>query len=470
MLFNSWEFAAFWLVVYALYALSTHEWQNWLLLAASYTFYGAWDWRFLFLLTASALIDYAVGLAIYRTPDRRRKRLFLTVSICANLCILGFFKYYNFFTSSLHTLLTALGVKVSLPVLQVVLPVGISFYSFQSMSYGIDVYREELKPTRNVRDFLLFVSFFPHLVAGPIMRATNLLAQVTRSRRITVEGITDGAFLIFWGLFLKVFVADNLVRIVDPVFASSGPYDGATVLVAVYAFAFQIYGDFAGYSTIARGLGKCMGFELTENFRLPYVSTNPHEFWQRWHISLSTWLRDYLYIPLGGNRHGTLMTYRNLALTMLLGGLWHGAAWRFVVWGGYQGALLIAYRAMHSGTQPERPALQTGTLRWWLHVIGFFHLVCLGWLFFRAQSVTQAVHMLSAVLFNFHLSWPAGTRLLFEILVPLFIVEQVQLAGDDALAPLRLQPALRAALYVSGFYLLIIYGAYASKEFIYFQF
>jgi alginate O-acetyltransferase complex protein AlgI len=470
MLFNSWEFAAFGLVVYVLYAVLTHEWQNWLLLVASYTFYGAWDWRFLFLLTASALIDYAVGLAIYRTSDRRRKRLFLAISVCANLCILGFFKYYNFFAYSLHTFLGALGLPVSLPVLQVVLPVGISFYTFQSMSYGIDVYREELKPTHNVRDFLLFVSFFPHLVAGPIMRATNLLRQVTQPRHITVEGITDGTFLIFWGLFLKVFVADNLVRIVDPVFASNGPYDGATVLMALYAFAFQIYGDFAGYSTIARGLGKCMGFELTENFRLPYVSTNPSEFWQRWHISLSTWLRDYLYIPLGGNRHGTLTTYRNLALTMLLGGLWHGAAWRFVVWGGYQGALLIAYRATHPPTQPARPALQTGTSRWWLHVIVFFHLVCLGWLFFRAQSVTQALQMLSAVLFNFHLSVPAGTRLLLEILVPLFIVERVQLVANDALAPLRLQPALRAVLYVSCFYLMMIYGAYASKEFIYFQF
>jgi len=470
MLFNSWEFAVFGLVVFALYAILTHEWQNWMLLVASYTFYGAWNWRFLFLLTGSALIDYAVGLAIDGTRDRRRQRLFLTVSIAANLGILGFFKYYNFFADSLHSLLAAFGVPIGLPALSLVLPLGISFYTFQSMSYGIDVYRGELKATRNLRDYLLFVSFFPHLVAGPIMRATSLLAQVMTPRRLTFTGVSDGAFLIFWGLFLKVFVADNLARIANPVFASAGPYDGATVLLAVYAFAFQIYGDFAGYSTIARGLGKCFGFELTENFRLPYVSTNPSEFWQRWHISLSTWLRDYLYVPLGGNRGGTLKTFRNLALTMLLGGLWHGAAWRFVVWGGYQGALLIAYRAARRRTTPARAPAQTGTIGWWLQVIVFFHLVCVGWVFFRAPTVAQALQMLAAVPLHFHLSAPYGTQLLVKILVPLLIVEAVQLVGKDTLAPLRLRTAPRALMYVTCFYLLMVYGAYASKEFIYFQF
>jgi D-alanyl-lipoteichoic acid acyltransferase DltB (MBOAT superfamily) len=470
MLFNSWEFAVFGLVVFALYAVLAHEWQNWMLLVASYAFYGAWDWRFLFLLTASALIDYVVGLAIDGTRDRRRQRMFLAVSISANLSILGFFKYYNFFADSLRSLLVAIGVPVGLPALSIVLPLGISFYSFQSMSYGIDVYRGELKATRNLRDYLLFVSFFPHLVAGPIMRATNLLAQVVTPRRITFKGISDGAFLIFWGLFLKVFVADNLARIANPVFASPGPYDGATVLLAVYAFAFQIYGDFAGYSTIARGLGKCFGFELTENFRLPYVSTNPSEFWQRWHISLSTWLRDYLYVPLGGNRGGTLRTFRNLALTMLLGGLWHGAAWRFVVWGGYQGALLIAYRAARRRAEPERAPAATGTLGWWLQVVVFFQLVCVGWVFFRAPTVGQALQMLAAVPLHFRLVAPYGTQLLVKILVPLFIVEAVQLVGRDTLAPLRLRPAPRALMYVTCFYLLMVYGAYASKEFIYFQF
>ena len=470
MLFNSWEFAVFGLIVFALYAVLAHQWQNWMLLVASYVFYGAWDWRFLFLLTASALIDYVVGLAIYGTPDRRRQRLFLTISISANLGILGFFKYYDFFAGSLQTLLTSIGVPVGLPTLSLVLPLGISFYTFQSMSYGIDVYRGELKPTRNLRDYLLFVSFFPHLIAGPIMRATSLLAQVMGPRRITFKGISDGSFLIFWGLFLKMFVADNLARIANPVFASTGPYDGATVLLGVYAFAFQIYGDFAGYSTIARGLGKCFGFELTENFRLPYVATNPSEFWQRWHISLSTWLRDYLYIPLGGNRGGTLKTYRNLAITMLLGGLWHGAAWRFVVWGAYQGTLLIAYRATRRRTEPVRAPAATGTLGWWLKVVVFFHVVCVGWVFFRAPTVAQALQMLAAVPLHFHFAAPYGTQLLVKILVPLFIVEAVQLVGRDTLAPLRLRTVPRALMYVTCFYLLMVYGAYASKEFIYFQF
>jgi D-alanyl-lipoteichoic acid acyltransferase DltB (MBOAT superfamily) len=304
------------------------------------------------------------------------------------------------------------------------------------------------------------------------MRATNLLTQVMRPRRVTAEGVAEGTFLIFWGLFLKVFVADNLALIVNPVFASSGPYNGAAVLVALYAFAFQIYADFAGYSNMARGLGKCLGFDLMVNFRLPYVSTNPREFWQRWHISLSTWLRDYLYIPLGGDRRGTGTTYRNLAVTMLLGGLWHGAAWTFVAWGAYQALLLISYRAVRPPLAYARPAPEPGTLRWWGHVLVFFHLTCLGWLLFRAQSLTQAGRMFYAVLFNFHpIASPfPGGYMLAAVLVPLFAVESLQLIGDDAAAPMRLRPAFGAILYVTCFYLLVIYGAYATKEFIYFQF
>lgn len=470
MLFNSWEFAAFWAVVFSLYAVFRHNGQNWLLLIASYVFYGAWDWRFLFLLTGSALVDYVVGLAIAGTSDRRRQRLFLTISVATNLTVLGFFKYFDFFIDSLHGLLTAVGIQVSLPTLRILLPVGISFYTFQSMSYAIDVYRQEVKPTRNVRDFLLFVSFFPHLVAGPIMRATSLLPQIIKPRKITMERVAEGSFLIFWGLFLKVFVADNLTRLVDPVFASKGPYTGAAVVVAIYAFAFQIYGDFAGYSTIARGLGKWMGFELTENFRLPYVSTNPTEFWRRWHISLSTWFRDYLYIPLGGNRRGTRAMYRNLAITMLLAGLWHGAAWRFIVWGAYQGTILIGYRLVQSRRATPRPAPESGTWRWAWHVVVFFQVVCVGWLFFRAPTVGQAGRMLASVFTNFGRPDPTSLRLFCEILAPLLAVEWVQFARNDALAPMRLPRVTRALVYVTCFYLLMIYGAYASREFIYFQF
>jgi D-alanyl-lipoteichoic acid acyltransferase DltB (MBOAT superfamily) len=469
MLFNTWEFAAFWVIVFTFYAVLDHEGQNWLLLVASYVFYGAWDWRFLFLLTASALIDYAVGLAIAGTPERRKRRLFLSISICANLSILGFFKYFDFFASSLQALLSRFGIAASLPLLHVVLPVGISFYTFQSMSYGIDVYRDELKPVRNVRDFLLFVSFFPHLVAGPIMRATNLLVQVTQPRRITLRGISEGTFLIFWGLFLKIFVADNLALIVDPVFASPPPYEGATVLTALYAFAFQIYGDFAGYSNIARGLGKWMGFDLLVNFNLPYFSTNPSEFWQRWHISLSTWLRDYLYIPLGGNRQGTVRTYRNLAVTMLLGGLWHGAAWTFVAWGAYQGVLLIGHRMFRSMRGVRAPARPTAIL-WLFQVIVFFHVVCLGWLLFRAQSLSQAARMVHALFFNVHGGRPSGLPMLVVVLAPLVLIEGFQFVDGDLLVPLRWRPAPRAVFYVVCFYLLAVFGAYAGREFIYFQF
>jgi len=467
MLFNSAAFAVFWVVVYGLYLVLPHRWQNWMLLAASYAFYGAWDWRFLLLLSASALIDYAVGLALDRTPDRRTRRLWLTISVCANLSILGFFKYYDFFAGNLAALLTTLGLPVSLRLLHVVLPVGISFYTFQSMSYAIDVYRGELKPTRNLRDFLLFVSFFPHLVAGPIMRAGSLLAQIVKPRRVTASGVAEGCFLIFWGLFLKVYVADNLAALVNPVFAASAPYNGADVLLAVYAFAFQIYGDFAGYSNIARGLGKCMGFELMVNFSFPYTAANPREFWRRWHISLSNWLRDYVYVPLGGSRRGAWITYRNLALTMTLGGLWHGAAWTFVAWGAYQAMLIISFRTARENGEPAaaRPAVGA-----WLRVLFFFQLTCVGWLLFRATSIAQAAQMLYAVAFAFGPPAVVDARLLLAILLPLFLVEWVQIAGDDVLAPLRLRPAIRAVVYVSVFYLLIVYGAHHHREFIYFQF
>ena len=288
MLFNSLQFAVFFIIVYGLYLVLDHKWQNRMLLAASCIFYAAWDWRFLCLMFISITTDYFCAIKIQESAGERRRKIFLFLSIFVNLGILGFFKYFNFFATSMEVALDYFGLSVRPYLLHIILPVGISFYTFQAMSYTIDIYRREMEPTRSFRDYALFVVYFPHLVAGPIMRARDLLPQVIRSRKLSLEQFYEGCYLIFWGLFQKIFVADNLARLVDPVFSSSPPYGGANVLIAMYAFAFQIYCDFAGYSNIARGLGKCMGFNIMINFNLPYFATNPSDFWKRWHISLST--------------------------------------------------------------------------------------------------------------------------------------------------------------------------------------
>ncbi len=345
MLFNSAEFALFMVVVYGAYLVLEHKWQNRMLLAASYVFYGAWNWRFLSLILISTALDYVCGMRVYRAERPARRKLFLFLSVFGNLSILGFFKYFNFFAEGLTELLNSFGFVVRPYLTDIVLPIGISFYTFQTLSYTIDIYRGKLKPTRNVVDFALFVAFFPQLVAGPIERARNLLPQISSRRTLKADWFYEGCYLIFWGLFQKMVVADNLAKLVDPIFGRL-EYTAGEVLLVMYAFSFQILCDFAGYSNIARGVARLLGFEIMVNFRLPYFATNPQDFWRRWHISLSSWLRDYVYIPLGGGRKNGITTCRNLLVTMLLGGLWHGAAWTFVFWGVYHAILLMAYRCV----------------------------------------------------------------------------------------------------------------------------
>jgi len=476
MLFNSLSFAVFFVIVYGLYLVLSHRRQNRMLLLASYVFYGAWDWRYLSLILTSTALDYLCARGIASSADRARQKRLLALSMVGNLSILGFFKYYNFFAENLQVLLGKFGLAAPSFCLAIILPVGISFYTFQSMSYTIDVYRGVLPPARSFFDYALFVSFFPQLVAGPIERARHLLPQVLAPRTVTREKIAQGAWLILWGLFQKVFVADNLARLVDPVFAAPGPYNGARVLVALYAFAFQIYCDFAGYSNIARGLGSCLGFEIMVNFNLPYASTNPREFWRRWHISLSTWLKDYLYISLGGNRRGTLFTYRNLAITMLLGGLWHGAAWNFVLWGAYWGALLILHRLL----EPFLPRIGSPRFRplaaaWKIIRVGlFFHLVCLSWLLFRARSLDQIVQMLNGLLRNFsfaaYADWRPDALLLSIYLWTLAALEFFQYRRSD-LEVVRSWPApLRITVSLVLLFSILILGVNQSNYFIYFQF
>ncbi len=481
MLFNTWEFGLFFVAVYALYVLVKHEWQNNLLLVAGYVFYGAWDWRFLLLLWLSTLVDYWCALQMARETDRARRRRYLVVCVAVSLTILGVFKYYNFFADNLFALLGTLGLRVPLHHLRVILPVGISFYTFQSMGYAIDVYRRQVEPERRLRDYALFVAFFPQLVAGPIERAARMLPQIRAPRRVTLDGVYAGTHLIFWGLFQKVFVADNLARLVDPVFSAPPPYNGARVLIALYAFAFQLYCDFAGYSNIARGLARCLGFELMANFDCPYVSRSPAEFWRRWHISLSTWLRDYLFLPISYALSRRVDGVRWLGLrddlwiyaiattaTMLLGGLWHGAAWGFVLWGLYQGLLLVAFR--FAGGRRHRHARVPSQWRRVAGAIAMFHLTCLGWLLFRASSLTQAWSMCKALAFGVRLEAGLGGRFLLAILVPFALVEAMQYVRRDVLAVYRSPVALRASVYLVVFYLMVIYGQGAGREFIYFQF
>src|SRR5690606_26510885 len=327
---------------------------------------------------------------IERSPDRARKRAWLAAALTLNLGILGFFKYFDFFVESLSSVLVAAGLPGLEPVLNVVLPVGISFYTFQTMSYTIDVYRGHLRPTRDLLDFAVFVSFFPQLVARPIERAARFLPQVISPRERTAADLHEGAYLVLSGLFRKVVIADNLAAIANAVFsADPATLTGPEVIVGVYAFAFQIYGDFSGYTDIARGVARWSSYDLKVNFRMPYLSVSPSDFWRRWHVSLSSWLRDYLYIPLCGNRHGTANTYRNLMLTMLLGGLWHGAAWTFVAWGAFHGLILVLYRAL-AGKEREgrRPLLARLPA-----MVLMFQLVAVSWLLFRAESIGQAFQM-----------------------------------------------------------------------------
>ena len=473
MLFNSLHFVWFFFLVYALYRGLPHRAQKWLLLVSSYYFYAAWDWRFLGLLVASTVVDYtcARGLDAVRSP--RVRRVLLVSSICFNLTLLGFFKYFNFFRDNVHWLFAALGWQVDFVTLHVLLPIGISFYTFVTMSYVIDVYRRDVPATRNLLDFGVFVAYFPHLVAGPILRASTLLPQIQSPRRVTGEQMRDGAWLIAWGYFQKVFVADNLAPLVQNVFDSGAAPAGADVLVAVYAFAFQIYGDFAGYSNIARGTSKLMGIELIENFRFPYFVRTPQEFWRHWHISLSTWLRDYLYIPLGGNRGSTASTRRNLMITMLLGGLWHGAAWTFVLWGFYQGLLLIAYNAASSlgswrpGRSDASIARRVG--EWAV----MFHLTCVGWLMFRAPSMTRLIDMGRGLLVDFDASAPDVTGLLVPTLLfvtPLVIIHALEARFNDTLVVRRLPRLVRYSVYSATFFLLMLFGNFGGSDFIYFQF
>ena len=476
MLFNSFDFLLFFTVVFAVQWWLPHRARNVFLLLASCFFYACWDWRFLGLLWVTILNDYTISRLLERTEQTGRRKLLVGVSCAFHLGILCFFKYANFFADATLQLLHGVGVSVPEWQLQVVLPVGISFYTFQSMSYTIDVYRRQLSPLRSLVDYGLYVTLFPQLVAGPIERGTHLAPQVTRKTPLSWAACCDGSWLILKGLFKKAVLADNLAPIVDRVFSLSNP-TGPEVLLGVYAFAFQIYGDFAGYTDIARGVAKFLGYDLMLNFRLPYLAVNPSDFWQRWHISLSSWLRDYLYIPLGGNRGGLVKTCRNLMLTMLLGGLWHGANWTFVLWGAYHGLLLVGFRLWtewrtRSGVAGGRSQSRVGSVAWMMSVFMMFHLTCFGWLLFRAANVAQVGTMLMSLLTDWSLSstWAQEAWQVGLLCVPVMLVQW----AEERTGNLNFIPCLsilpRSLAYSAILIAVLSLGSFTGREFIYFQF
>jgi alginate O-acetyltransferase complex protein AlgI len=475
MLFNTLEFWVFFAFVLSAYALLRRRAQNLLLLAASYFFYACWNWRFLGLLLLSSTTDWILGGAIGRCRGTPRARRLVGLSVAINLVFLGFFKYFNFFVASANDLLASLGLDPLRLHLDVVLPVGISFYTFQSISYIVDVYRDEVEPARDPIDFALFVAFFPHMVAGPIMHSSALLPQMQGDRRMRWSDISSGFHLAMWGLFKKVVVADNLAAIAGPIFHSPSSFRPGPMQLGALAFAFQIYCDFSGYTDIARGVARIMGFRLMDNFKHPYFASSVTDFWRRWHISLSTWLRDYLYIPLGGNRHGVLATYRNLFLTMLLGGLWHGADWTFVIWGAYQGGLLVVERLL-GGRRLIADWFEMRSLRaralWILRVAVTFNFACLGWVFFRCEKARFLPAMTASFLdVRGWLQMPAPVlhRVLL-LIAPLLAVDASDFLCRQEQSMLRARWPLRALIYFVALYAFLIFGNFESNAFIYFQF
>lgn len=461
MLFNSYVFLLFFPVVWAAFRLAPTKARPWVLLPASLLFYGWWDVRFLGLLLLTSTVDWAVGLGLGRAEGPARRRL-IALSVGLNLGVLGVFKYLGFFTRELQAALAALGLPVALPVLDLVLPVGLSFYTFQAMAYTVDVYRRELEPIRSLPRFLLFISFFPQLVAGPIERAPHLAPQLEHMPGPTRLQLAEGLQLVLWGFFKKVVVADNLASLVEVGFDTRAP-NGLEVIVAAYAFTWQIYCDFSGYSDIARGLGKWLGVELMLNFDLPLWAASPQDLWRRWHISLSQWLRSYLYIPLGGNRRHP---ERNLLLTMLLGGLWHGANWTFLAWGAWHGLGLALHRRLR-GARPDPAA----GLPLWLAIPLTFHFTVLGFVLFRLHTLGQLADLGRALAAGLGPVDLGGVKLLLVLTVPVLLVEGALWGRGGALRfPVALPRAVQVPLAVASALALVLLGSTYGQEFIYFQF
>lgn len=478
MLFNSIDFALFLPIVFILYWFVTNKsikLQNLLIVISSYVFYGWWDWRFLSLILFSTLVDYTVGVLLLKENNETKRKILLWVSIVINLGFLGFFKYYNFFLDNFVAAFSFFGHPISASGLNVILPVGISFYTFQTLSYSIDVYRRKLEPTTDFIAFTAFVSFFPQLVAGPIERATHLLPQFYKKRTFEYDKAVDGMRQILWGLFKKIVIADNCAEFANMIFNNSDDYSGSTLVLGAVFFTFQIYGDFSGYSDIAIGTSRLFGFDLMRNFNFPYFSRDIAEFWRRWHISLSTWFRDYLYIPLGGSRGGTWMKVRNTFIIFIVSGFWHGANWTFVVWG----ALNAVYFLPLLLTKNNRSNLDTvahgrllPNLKEFLSILLTFSMTVFAWIFFRADSMSHALSYISEIFSSSLVSIPEIRPTNVLLLISTFIfIEWLGREHQYAIEKLvmKWKRPVRYAFYYA-IILAIFWFAGKEQEFIYFQF
>lgn len=483
MLFNSLDFAFFFPLVFFLYWFVVKKQlqaQNFLLLAASYFFYACWDWRFLFLLMFSTLLDYFTGIKMREAGNIRWKRIWFWLSIVINLGFLGVFKYYNFFAESLAESLSYIGFHIDLLTLNIILPVGISFYTFHGLSYVIDVYKERIEPERNFVDYAVFVSFFPLLVAGPIERAQHLLPQIKRTRIFNSEQAVDGMRQILWGLFKKIVIADNCATFANEIFNHSDAYSGSTLVLGTLFFAFQIYGDFSGYSDIALGTARLLGIELLRNFAFPYFSRDIAEFWGRWHISLSTWFRDYLYIPLGGSRGGIWMKVRNTFVIFLVSGFWHGANWTFIVWGALH-ALYYMPLLVSGNNRNNLATVAQGKLfpdvKEFGQMVLTFGLTCLAWIFFRAENVGHAWSYISEIFSQSIIEiprFPGMKKALTTIMLVTFFMA-VEWHGREHQFAIQRSFSQKNRIVRWSFYAFIVFliGMFMPTEetpFIYFQF
>jgi len=482
MLFNSIDFAIFLPIVFLLYwlvARNNLKSQNLLIVVASYIFYGWWDWRFLSLILFSTIIDFIIGLQLQTQDQPKKRKLLLWTSILVNLGFLGFFKYYNFFVSNFVDAFTFFGTNISANSLDIILPVGISFYTFQTMSYTLDVYKRKLEPTNNFIAFAAFVSFFPQLVAGPIERAKNLLPQFYKKRNFDYENAADGMRQILWGLFKKIVIADNCAVFANQIFNNSSDMNGSTLVLGAIFFTFQIYGDFSGYSDIAIGTSRLFGFNLKQNFAFPYFSRDIAEFWRRWHISLSTWFRDYLYIPLGGSRGSSWMKIRNTFIIFLISGFWHGANWTFIAWGALN-AIYFLPLLLSNNNRNHLNTVAEGRMAPRLKEIGFmlltFGLTVFAWIFFRAENMTHAFtyisEMLSSSLFEIPNFAGMKNALIALMLVTLMLlIEWKGRENQYGLERLGLhwKRPYRYLMYYMIIFLLFWFGG-EEQPFIYFQF
>ena len=482
MLFNSIDFAIFLPIVFILYWFVLNrnlKAQNLLLLVASYVFYGWWDWRFLSLIAFSTLVDYSLGVLLGKEEKEHKRKIYLWTSIIVNLGFLGFFKYYNFFVESFVEAFTFFGQDIKVGSLAIILPVGISFYTFQTLSYTIDVYKRNLEPTKKFIAFAAFVSFFPQLVAGPIERASNLLPQILKKRSFNSCEAKDGLRLMLWGLFKKVVIADSLSPIVNDIFTNYSTLSSPVLIMGAVFFAFQIYGDFSGYSDIAIGTSKLFGIELMSNFKFPYFSKNIGEFWRRWHISLSTWFRDYLYIPLGGSRGSKMIGIRNVFAIFLVSGFWHGANWTFIFWGLFHALLFLP--SFLIGTNRKYAEVKNTRLNVFAMISNVYRtlltfiLVTIGWVFFRSETITDSFSYLKRIGSSFSgipYIHPNGYRLVDYIVLLVFFIVYEYIIRNNERKPIGFKNRyVRLFVYILlVFLMLLFYDDGVDRSFIYFQF